>query len=466
MFNIDIEDFFPSINFGRVRGFLIKNRDFQLHDSVATVLAQIACHDNVLPQGSPCSPVFSNLVAHLMDIRLVRLASDSRCYYTRYADDLTFSTNQRSFPPKIATLAAVSDTGTQEWEPGLALRNTIHRSGFRINARKTRQMYRFSRQEVTGLIVNEKTNVRREYRRTVRAMVHSLTTTDEFKIAKAVEKNGRAALVDTNGTLDELRGMLGFINSIENRHTCSNKERESKEGVYRDFLMYSVFHAAETPVVICEGKTDNTYLTHAIRSLAREFPALAEIGKDSDVRIEVRLFRYARSSTGRVLRLYGGGSGVLAQFIARYRTATKKFTNKRRRNPVVVLYDNDKGAKPIKKAVRDTYKVAVQDQSFTHVFGNLYVLGTPGVARIEDYFAERVRAIRLGGKTFKPEEEEDFNTEQHYGKAIFARHVVAARAASIDFSGFRPLLAQLVSAIEDYERFAPSDGLAQSEADR
>ncbi len=59
VFNLDLEDFFPSINFGRVRGFLIKNRDFELHERVATAIAQIACHENSLPQGSPCSPVIS-----------------------------------------------------------------------------------------------------------------------------------------------------------------------------------------------------------------------------------------------------------------------------------------------------------------------------------------------------------------------------------------------------------------------
>ena len=57
MLNLDLEEFFPSFNFGRVRGFFIKNRDFALHEKVATVIAQIACHDNALPQGSPCSPV-------------------------------------------------------------------------------------------------------------------------------------------------------------------------------------------------------------------------------------------------------------------------------------------------------------------------------------------------------------------------------------------------------------------------
>src|SRR5580692_10124797 len=64
--NLDLEDFFPSINFGRVRGFLLRNRDFQLHEHVATVITQIACHEDSLPQGSPCSPVISNLVAHLL----------------------------------------------------------------------------------------------------------------------------------------------------------------------------------------------------------------------------------------------------------------------------------------------------------------------------------------------------------------------------------------------------------------
>ena len=102
VFNLDLEDFFPSINFGRVRGFLLKNRDFELHAAVATVIAQIACYENSLPQGSPCSPVISNLIGHLLDMRLVRLASESGCTYSRYADDLTFSTNKKDFPEDIA----------------------------------------------------------------------------------------------------------------------------------------------------------------------------------------------------------------------------------------------------------------------------------------------------------------------------------------------------------------------------
>ena len=75
VFNLDLEDFFPSINFGRVRGYFLGDKNFKLQSSVATVLAQIACYENALPQGSPCSPVISNLIAHVLDMHVVRLAS-------------------------------------------------------------------------------------------------------------------------------------------------------------------------------------------------------------------------------------------------------------------------------------------------------------------------------------------------------------------------------------------------------
>ena len=142
VFNIDLEDFFPSINFGRVRGFLLMNQDFALHQTVATVIAQIACHDNSLPQGSPCSPVVSNLVTHVLDMRLVKLASSVGCTYSRYADDLTFSTNKKEFPTKIAQPAGGDWPEAHLWLPGDALQDVITRTGFTINAKKTHFMYR------------------------------------------------------------------------------------------------------------------------------------------------------------------------------------------------------------------------------------------------------------------------------------------------------------------------------------
>jgi RNA-directed DNA polymerase len=133
--NLDLEDFFPSINFGRVRGFFIKDHHFALQEKVATVLAQVACHDHTLPQGSPCSPVISNLIGHLLDMRLVRFAKIHKCTYSRYADDITFSTSRKEFPTELAVPVA----GTvSDWELGAELRDKIEHSGFKINDKKTR----------------------------------------------------------------------------------------------------------------------------------------------------------------------------------------------------------------------------------------------------------------------------------------------------------------------------------------
>ena len=67
--NIDLEDFFSSINFGRVRGMFI-GKPYNLPASVATVLAQICIYKNQLPQGAPTSPVVSNMICAKMDSEL------------------------------------------------------------------------------------------------------------------------------------------------------------------------------------------------------------------------------------------------------------------------------------------------------------------------------------------------------------------------------------------------------------
>jgi RNA-directed DNA polymerase len=94
--NLDLHDFFPTFNFGRVRDFFIKNLDLLVPEKVATVIAQIACYEGSLPQGSPCSPVIADMIAHILDVRLAQLARRYKATYSRYADDLTFSTMRRS----------------------------------------------------------------------------------------------------------------------------------------------------------------------------------------------------------------------------------------------------------------------------------------------------------------------------------------------------------------------------------
>ena len=224
VFNVDLHNFFGMINFGRVRGFFIKNRNFALNPKVATILAQIACYENRLPQGSPCSPVISNLIGHTLDIPLARLARATDCTYTRYADDLTFSSNRPLFSNRVATKP---DPNLEVWAPGIGLKRLVAKAGFDFNDKKTRMQYRDSRQEVTGLVVNRKVNVSASYRYTVRAMVDSLFKTGKFEYLREQDDGkGVKVVIKTPGKTEALQGMLSYIDQIDifNRALCERNE--------------------------------------------------------------------------------------------------------------------------------------------------------------------------------------------------------------------------------------------------
>ncbi|WP_283745859.1 retron Ec67 family RNA-directed DNA polymerase/endonuclease [Sideroxydans sp. CL21] len=453
VFNVDLTDFFGSINFGRVRGFFMKDKNFLLHADVATVLAQIVCHKNALPQGSPCSPVISNVIGHVLDIHLVRLAARHGCTYSRYADDLTFSTNKPEFPACIAQC----DSGDKhKWSPGSELATLIKKSGFAINPIKTRMQYRDSRQEVTGLIVNKKVNVRSEYRRTVRAMVHHLFTKGSFDfVHKVVDEKGAMIINKVAGSANQLHGMLGFIDGVDlyneklnpqNKDSKDQFSATTKESMYRRFLLFKEFYTAQTPVIICEGKTDNVYILHAIRSLAATHPRLATTNADGVIKLAVRIFKYSGTSTGRILGVNGGVSG-LSHFMRLYDREHKKFKVPGAQQPVILLADNDAGAKG-KGGIFNTVKgitkaVVAGTEPFVHITGNLYLVATPlksgeKESVIEDFFDDAIKSTIVGKKTFSLKD--DFDSDAHYGKHVFAQKVVRVHADKINFSGFNPIL--------------------------
>ncbi len=461
VFNLDLEDFFGSINFGRVQGFFLKDKNFSLHPKVATLLAQIACRKSALPQGSPCSPVMSNLIGHILDIHLAKLAARAGCTYTRYADDLTFSTNKPIFPESIAMTAPGTN---HNWVVGTELRELITKSGFAINAKKTRMQYRDSRQEVTGLVVNRKVNVRREYRHLVRSMVHRLLTTGTFQHTfTTVDSAGAKSTTIADGKLGELHGMLGFIDGVDllsksDATTASSKSQESKESVYRRFLLFKEFYATPAPLIVCEGKTDNVYLAHAIRSLAEQYPKLATIDSVGKIAIQVRRFKYAGTSTGRILKI-NGGTGDLCQFIRSYRRELKRFKAPGQSHPVIILIDNDDGASSVYSTIKEITKVKPNgEEPFIRVCANLYVVPTPlngtNASAIEDSFDQATLAIKLGGKPFSPSN--DFDRKTQYGKADFAYEVVAKNANSINFSGFTKILDRIVDVIDEHAKKHPA----------
>ncbi len=169
--NIDLADFFPNINFGRVRG-LFMAPPFNMGAAAATVFAQICIRRNGLPQGAPTSPVLSNFISATLDRRLKRLARSNRMRYSRYVDDITFSTNQPAFP---ASILVFEQDGSNNFKvaAGDALERAISASGFTINAKKVRLQSRHVRQSVTGLSVNQFPNVERVRIRRIRAMLHA-----------------------------------------------------------------------------------------------------------------------------------------------------------------------------------------------------------------------------------------------------------------------------------------------------
>jgi hypothetical protein len=457
VFNVDLKDFFPSINFGRVRGYFMKHKGFALPEKVATILAQIACYENALPQGSPCSPVISNLIAHMLDIHCVGLAAKFGCTYSRYADDLTFSTNKKLFPLEVATQA---DTNPHVWTPGVELARIVKRAGFAINTRKTRMQYRDSRQEVTGLVVNKKINVRCEYRHNVRAMVNSLLKTGSFNtLAPVKDATGNVTMEMKEGTLNQLNGMLGYIGHVDiyNRQKVEKQTDQpvhsKKEALYRKFLLYREFFVSERPVIICEGETDNVYLVHAIRSLAAMFPALANV-VDGKITLNIRLYKHSGSRTARMVDLGDGGSASLTKFIATYHKEVNRFTSPGGKQPVVILYDNDSGAGGIKGIIKEfASKHVGSGEPFVRIVRNLYAVPTPPTAasqqsKIEDFFEPELLVTKLDGKTFS--DGNKFDPDKHYGKNVFAHKVVRPNAEAINFRGFVPVLTNIVAAITSH----------------
>jgi hypothetical protein len=192
-----------------------------------------------------------------------------------------------------------------------------------------------------------------------------------------------------------------------------------------------------------------------------EFPDLAEIVTGKGIRLKVRLYKYPKSSTARLLGLKEGGSSILANFMMEYKKKTSHFTAPVIKHPVIVVYDNDDGAKSIRNVIKQISKVApTGPERFVHVIKNMYAVPTPIPAtekdsKIEDFFGTTIKATVLDGKTFN--EGNNFDADKHYGKRVFAHKVVRPKADMIDFTGFRPLLANIVATIAHHKAMFTSE---------
>ncbi len=179
VYNIDLKDFFPSIDQARVWRCL-QNPPFSLTKEnsrlqIANIIAALCCTEmevertndkgevekqkrNVLPQGAPTSPVITNVVCQRLDLLLTGVAKRFGLKYSRYADDITFS-----------SLHNVYQKGSEFLKE---LHRIIADQNFEIKGSKTRLQKQGYRQEVTGLTVNERVNVSNHYMVQVRKWVY------------------------------------------------------------------------------------------------------------------------------------------------------------------------------------------------------------------------------------------------------------------------------------------------------
>jgi RNA-directed DNA polymerase len=199
---VDLKDFFPSISFHRVKWFF---QSLGYNEGCSTVFAllctespraevtldnkkrHVAVGERVLPQGACTSPALSNLICKRMDARLTGLGSVRGFTYSRYADDLVFSSDHAQ-----ADVAALLGLVTK----------IVEDENLVVNTEKTLVMRPHSRQNVTGLVVNAQDGgsprVSREDLRRFRAFLHGFKTLGREKMT---EKLGQDALSYARGYL-------------------------------------------------------------------------------------------------------------------------------------------------------------------------------------------------------------------------------------------------------------------------
>lgn len=185
LIHLDLADFFSHVTEQMVYEALLKETGYP--KSVAGFLSRLCCYRGYLPQGACTSPALSNICFKACDTALAALAQKHNMVYTRYSDDLYFSGNG------VDAGAVIRDVKTLVSSYGFSIRND-----------KTKVLGKHHCQKVTSLVVNEKLQVSRDYRRKLRQEIYYLKKFG-WRADAALEAEYYAHY------LYQLRGRISFV---------------------------------------------------------------------------------------------------------------------------------------------------------------------------------------------------------------------------------------------------------------
>ena len=268
LLSIDLKDFFYQFHFGRVRGMFMK-APYNVGEEAATTLSNLLCVkrempdgslSTILPQGAPTSPIVSNMICSPFDNALIRFARNNKLFYTRYADDIVFSSNDASLSNRFVSY---SDRGELILSQELTALFIKHKMVINQNKTKFRKYYQ--RQMVTGIIVNERTNIKREYVREIRSILFNCGARNVYDEAKRYAQKRGISLSDNRAAVESwfkkvIVGKITYIGSVTNRRNGAYYVLASKanevfgESVFDLTDIYKEVDIAENNVIIIDNK--------------------------------------------------------------------------------------------------------------------------------------------------------------------------------------------------------------------
>ncbi len=188
LLKMDLKDFFPSIKINRIINLFHK---LGYPINISYYLASLCCLNDSLPQGAPTSPYLSNIISKNLDNRLLKFSKKFELYYSRYADDITFSGND--IPAKFITY--ISDI--------------IHSESFTVNKSKTRLYKGKSKRIVTGISVSENSiKLPRKYKRELKKDLY-------YIIKYGLQSHLAKRKINKLNYLNSIRGKLNFWLCVE-----------------------------------------------------------------------------------------------------------------------------------------------------------------------------------------------------------------------------------------------------------